>query len=159
MNYPLLFAFLLSILISTGSTQNKEGILNLFRFSEKITDKWFSITYSNQAFLRKTVKNKYVSSYKPHYRENYYPKLNDNLVFTYLTKSYFTYDKYLNIIEEIIKTPTTHENLARKRYTYDNYGNQTEFLHEGWKNGIWEITKGTKYEYTYNNSTEVVQIE
>ena len=29
------------------------------RFSEKTKDKWFSITYSNQSFLRKAVKNKY----------------------------------------------------------------------------------------------------
>ena len=35
------------------------NILNPFRFSEKIKDRWFRITYSNQFFLRKAVKNKY----------------------------------------------------------------------------------------------------
>ena len=52
-------------------SENKQNILNPFRYLEKIKDKWFSITYSNQIFLRKTGKNKYNWQFEKVFNSNY----------------------------------------------------------------------------------------
>jgi hypothetical protein len=51
------------------------------------------------------------------------------------------------------------KNVSRESYTYDTYGNQTEYLYEEWNLGSWSLYTGDRHVYTYDGSNNILTDE
>ncbi|WP_187261090.1 T9SS type A sorting domain-containing protein [Pontibacter beigongshangensis] len=80
----------------------------------------------------------------------------DGATWRHETTNTYAYDEAGRITSVVEKHPDG-SNLRRETWTYDQYGNETENLHEQWNGSAWELNGGWKSDHTYNANGKITE--
>ena len=108
-----------------------------------------------QGVEQKNVNRSPQVEYLPQFRENHYPDFNNNTVFNHSSTTNYTYNKDLNVTEELRISASTTTNESKIMYTYDSFGNEIERVTQYWNNNAWE--NSYKDSQSYNSQNERTQ--